>query len=168
MVKMALSLVVIGATCGLLLVATDRLTTDEISSNREARTRLLMTDMLGASIDQEIEKIWDTQTETFGTCDDWLFSNVESNGYAGTIDLLVLWRRDSGGLVMRVTQHRETPGIGDFIDHSRSDWITALDAQSASAYDELDNVSGATITTAAIRRAAQIAQHQVEDFCERR
>lgn len=185
MVKLALSLLMIGGTCGLLLVATDRLTTDQISHNREARARELMADMLGAPVvasvvDPDVDPVvssffdsfferreadWDTQTDTFGTCDDWLFSRVKSNGYAGVIDLLVLWRSDSGGFVMRVTQHRETPGIGDFIDHSRSAWITALDAQTADAYTEVDNVSGATITTAAIRRAALIAQQQVEDFC---
>ena len=181
MVKLAMSLLMIGGTCGLLLVATDQLTTDQISHNREARARELMADMLGAPVVASVvdpvvssfidsfferkETDWDIHTDTFGTCDDWLFSRVKSNGYAGFIDLLVLWRSDSGGFVMRVTQHRETPGIGDFIDHGRSAWITALDAQTADVYTEVDNVSGATITTAAIRRAALIAQQQVEDFC---
>ena len=161
MIKVALSLLAIGGTCGLLLVGTDLLTSDDISVNREARARQLMADMLGTPLDHH----WNIQTDTFGACDNWLFSNVVSNGYAGDINLVVLWRADTGGLVARVTQHRETPGIGDFIDHSRSDWITALDARTATAFSEVDNVSGATITTAAIRRAAQTAQQQVEDYC---
>ena len=55
---------------------------------------------------------------------------------------------------MRVTAHRETPGIGDFIDHERDLWLPARDGQPASGWDNLDAVSGATVTSSAIQRAA--------------
>lgn len=161
MVKSALSLTIIGGVCGILLLATNQLTAPEINLNRELRARALMSEMLGAPLADNL----DIQQGILGTCDSWLFQRIQSNGYAGPIDVLVLWRASSGGLVLRVTAHRETPGIGDFIDHARAPWITRFDGQTIARYDVLDNVSGATITTGAIRRAALSAQQQLEVHC---
>jgi len=49
---------------------------------------------------------------------------VAPDGYAGPIRLLV--SVDAGGrlLGVRVTAHKETPGLGDPIEASKSDWIT--------------------------------------------
>jgi Na+-translocating ferredoxin:NAD+ oxidoreductase subunit G len=49
---------------------------------------------------------------------------VAPDGYAGPIRLLV--SVDAGGRVLgvRVTAHRETPGLGDPIEAAKSDWIT--------------------------------------------
>ncbi|HMB58120.1 MAG TPA: electron transport complex subunit RsxG [Arenimonas sp.] len=48
---------------------------------------------------------------------------IAPDGYAGPIHLLV--GVDAGGRItgVRVTAHRETPGLGDTIDASKSDWI---------------------------------------------
>jgi len=70
------------------------------------------------------------------------------------------------GLSLRVVGHQETPGIGDFIDHTRSRWIMELDNASAQAYAQLDAVSGATITSNAIKRAASQIFNQVKVFCD--
>ncbi len=163
MVRVILSLLLIGGICGTLLVSIDKSTAATIAANREARARTLMLDMLGASNETNLE----FHSEVFGDCQNWVFQRVQASGYAGLIDVLVLWRAATGGLQMRVTAHRETPGIGDFIDHARNPWITTLDNQPPVHYANLDNVSGATITTAAIRRAAQLASQQVEDYCAR-
>ena len=108
MVRMLLSLIVIGGACGALLVGTHSLTAADIQLNREAQARELMTAMLGAPLPDDL----DIQADVFGDCTQWVFQQISVTGYAGDIGLRVLWQPD-GGLIMRVTNHRETPGIGE-------------------------------------------------------
>ncbi|XOV82960.1 MAG: FMN-binding protein [bacterium] len=160
-------LLVIGGLCGILLVLTNQFTATDIQANREARTRALLEAMLGQPLPAQT-----SITEAiFGNCEQWLFVRTSSAGYAGPIYLTALWRAGSspaqpGRLSLRVIDHRETPGIGDFIDHTRDPWITELDNSNAAAYAHLDAVTGATITSNAIRRAADRIFNQVEVYCE--
>ena len=165
--KVFIPLLIIGGLCGVLLVVTHQLTAPEIQANREARTRLLLEEMLRQPLPAET----DIQADVFGSCSRWLFVRAETTGYAGPIYLTALWRagqssEDPQGLSLRIVGHQETPGIGDFIDHTRNAWITDLDNASAQAYTQLDAVSGATITSNAIKRAARQIFNQVEVFCE--
>ena len=54
-----------------------------------------------------------------------IFAAVAPRGYNGPIDLLV--GVDAAGVIqgVRVTNHRETPGLGDQIEISISDWDTS-------------------------------------------
>ena len=160
-------LLIIGGLCGVLLVLTHQLTAPDIQANREARTRALLEDMLGQPLPAQTE----IEQDIFGSCARWLFVRTETAGYAGPIYLTALWRTGGSsekpeGLSLRVVGHQETPGIGDFIDHTRSPWITDLDNSSAQDFAQLDAVSGATITSNAIKRAARQLFNQVEVFCE--
>jgi electron transport complex protein RnfG len=159
-VKVLLSLILIGGVCGVLLVGTHHLTATEIQLNREAKARALMTAMLGAPLPDES----DIQAATFGNCSRWVFQQITVPGYAGDIALRILWRPERE-FTMRVTDHRETPGIGDFIDHQRDPWMTMLDGASAEDIVSVDNVTGATITTNAIRQAAQRSVAGIEAYC---
>ena len=49
-------------------------------------------------------------------------------GYSGDITLLIGIAADGTLRGVRVTSQRETPGLGDAIDASRSDWIRQFDA----------------------------------------
>ena len=75
------------------------------------------------------------------------------NGYAGAIDLLAAFRPDAHGTEtlagVRVTGHRETPGLGDFIDTARSPWILQFGARRP---ERVDAVTGATVTSEAVKR----------------
>ncbi len=146
----------------MLLVATHQITAADIQANREARTRTLLNDMLGEVLPPQIS----VNEDVFGNCDNWLFTRYEVAGYAGPISLIALWRSNSKGLTLRVLTHRETPGIGDFIDHQRNPWITQLDNAKRHTYTDLDNVSGATITSNAIKRAADELFNVTEVRCE--
>lgn len=161
MVKLFGALIVIGGVCGLLLAGTHAFTAEDIRLNREAQARALMAQMLGQTLEAE----QDIDAERFGRCDTWVFQRIETSGYAGPIEVLALWRAADAGFTLRVTRHRETPGIGDFIDHRRDPWITRLDRQPMEQYAALDNISGATITFNAMQRAALAAASGVEDFC---
>jgi len=83
------------------------------------------------------------------------------DGYSGSIQLLV--GADFAGNVLgtRVTEHHETPGLGDKIELRISDWITHFTSkQVASDQDEtwavkkdggqFDQFTGATITPRAV------------------
>ncbi|MEA3639553.1 MAG: RnfABCDGE type electron transport complex subunit G [Lamprobacter sp.] len=82
-------------------------------------------------------------------------------GYAGPIRVLLGIRADGRILGARVLSHSETPGLGDKIEISRDDWITAFNGLSlrdppperwAVKKDGgvFDQFSGATITPRAV------------------
>lgn len=86
------------------------------------------------------------------------------DGYSGDIRLLVGVRRSGEVAGVRVTTHRETPGLGDAIDTRKSDWILGFNGRSLSnpapkgwtvkkdggAFDQF---TGATITPRAVTGA---------------
>lgn len=94
-----------------------------------------------------------------------VLSAVAPDGYTGPIRLLVAVRySDESLLGVRVVEHRETPGLGDWIDSERSDWIKSFAGHSLSNPDELgwrvekdggifDQFTGATITPRAVVKA---------------
>lgn len=53
---------------------------------------------------------------------DW----VTPEGYNGDIRLLMAMDANARVLGVRVLEHRETPGLGDFIDARRSPWISGF------------------------------------------
>jgi electron transport complex protein RnfG len=91
------------------------------------------------------------------------------DGYSGDIRLLVGIRADGELTGVRVIAHKETPGLGDYIDVVRSDWIRKnFDGQSlAKTPDDawkvkkdggvFDYMAGATITPRAVVKAVHAA-----------
>ncbi len=55
---------------------------------------------------------------------------VAPDGYSGEIRLLVGILADGRVAGVRVVAHKETPGLGDYIDILRSDWIRQFDGRS--------------------------------------
>jgi electron transport complex protein RnfG len=86
---------------------------------------------------------------------------IAPNGYSGDIDMLV-GIDPSGNLTgVRVTRHRETPGLGDGIDHRKSDWILQFAGRSLTNPKPkewgvkkdrgvFDQFTGATVTPRAV------------------
>ncbi|MFM1956330.1 MAG: putative oxidoreductase [Pseudomonadota bacterium] len=83
------------------------------------------------------------------------------DGYSGDIKLLVAIKADGEIAGVRVLTHKETPGLGDYIDISHSEWIKQFDGQSlVKRNDEawfvkkdggqFDFTTGATITPRAV------------------
>lgn len=89
---------------------------------------------------------------------------VAPEGYSEAIRLIMAVDRDGTLLGVRVVQHRETPGLGDQVEATKSAWIHGFDGQSlgqpplqdwqvkkdGGAFDQL---TGATITPRAVVRA---------------
>lgn len=95
-----------------------------------------------------------------------VLSVVAPDGYNGAIDLLVGIYTDGSVAGVRVTRHRETPGLGDAIEVERNDWILGFTGRSlgqpprsqwtvrkdGGAFDQL---TGATITSRAVVKAVK-------------
>ncbi len=95
---------------------------------------------------------------------------ISGKGYAGDIRLILGVDTSGKILGVRVLQHAETPGLGDSIEASRSDWILGFNGLSLGKPPldkwkvkkdggRFDSFSGATITprgvVAAIRRGLE-------------
>jgi electron transport complex protein RnfG len=90
------------------------------------------------------------------------------DGYNGSIGLLLGIEADGRIAGVRVTTHRETPGLGDVIEAAKSDWIRNFDGKSLDqpALDDwevrrdggvFDQFTGATITPRAVVKAVRMA-----------
>jgi electron transport complex protein RnfG len=102
---------------------------------------------------------------------------IAPDGYSGPIKLLIGINVDGSLSGVRVVAHRETPGLGDAIDESRSDWIRSFDGKSLHAPDverwavrkdggEFDQLTGATITPRAVVKAVRNALLYYRDHKE--
>ena len=93
-----------------------------------------------------------------------LFVVSARDGYAGAIRLLV--GVDTSGAVtgVHVLGHRETPGLGDMIESSKSDWAEQFDGRSLGDPvvtgwkikrdgGEFDQLTGASVTPRAVVKA---------------
>jgi electron transport complex protein RnfG len=97
-----------------------------------------------------------------------LFEVTAPDGYSGAIRLLVAVQVDGRLAGARVLVHKETPGLGDYIEERRSDWIHGFDDRSLTDPEEslwavrkdggaFDHVTGATVTPRAIVKALRRA-----------
>ncbi len=90
-----------------------------------------------------------------------IITSQAPNGYNGTIQLLTGIYADGTIAGVRVTSHRETPGLGDVIELSKSDWILSFNNTSLKKPviekwlvkkdgGYFDQFTGATITPRAV------------------
>ena len=195
--KGGVTLAVIAAICTTLVAATYRLTTERIAANERAWLEESLTPALG-DIDyegsiSESRLVLEPPHELPG--DDAaiiyraysggapvaaLFAVTARGGYAGPIRILVgvdVARTVTG---VRILEHRETPGLGDGIEASRSDWVHQFDGRSlgdpaAAAWQlrvdggQFDQLTGASVTPRAVVKAIRetllyFDAHQAEIF----
>ncbi|MFZ1386532.1 MAG: electron transport complex subunit RsxG [Thiolinea sp.] len=95
-----------------------------------------------------------------------IFTTTTPDGYSGNIRLVVGVNADQTLAGVRVLTHKETPGLGDWIDVEKSDWILHFAGKSlqnpkdtswAVKKDggEFDQFTGATITPRAVVTAVK-------------
>lgn len=65
-----------------------------------------------------------------------MLESTAPDGYSGNIQLLVAADFNRTVLGSRVTEHKETPGLGDKIDTRISDWITSLSGKHIESADD--------------------------------
>ncbi|WP_226667861.1 electron transport complex subunit RsxG [Microbulbifer aggregans] len=99
--------------------------------------------------------------EEDGTINAVIVPAVAPDGYSGPIRILVGVNRDGTIAGVRVTNHAETPGLGDKVEVKKSDWILSFNGKSLKdpARDQwkvqkdggaFDQFTGATITPRAV------------------
>jgi len=107
-----------------------------------------------------------------------LLHAVAPDGYTGALRLLVAIDAQGRLIGVRVLEHRETPGLGDFVEERRTDWIRqftgrSLEETPAARWQvrkdggDFDQYTGATITSRAVTHAvrdalAYFARHREE------
>jgi Na+-translocating ferredoxin:NAD+ oxidoreductase subunit G len=93
---------------------------------------------------------------------------VAPDGYSGKISLILSIRANGEIAGVRVVSHKETPGLGDYIELPKSPWIKVFDGKSLTMYKEadwkvkkdggqFDYMAGATITPRAVVKAVHKA-----------
>ncbi len=108
---------------------------------------------------------------------------VAPDGYAGKIRLLIALGADGTLIGVRVIAHKETPGLGDYIEPKKDrnkerPWITQFNGLNPTAIEErewkvkkdggrFDAVAGATVTPRAVIKAVRKAALYVEANRER-
>jgi Na+-translocating ferredoxin:NAD+ oxidoreductase subunit G len=93
---------------------------------------------------------------------------IAPDGYSGKIWLILAVRTNGELAGVRVVAHKETPGLGDYIDLQKSPWIKGFDGKSRAVYKDadwkvkkdggqFDYMAGATITPRAVIKAVNKA-----------
>jgi len=172
-----LILAAVAAICTTLVASTFSLTRDRIADNERAFLEQSLTPVLaGKSFDNNIlasalivpaphalpgtENAVIYRALAADTPVAALFAVTAADGFSGPIKFLIGIDTDGVVLGARAIEHKETPGLGDLIDASRSDWIfqfagTSLydPAQTAWAIrpdgGAFDQLTGASITSRA-------------------
>jgi electron transport complex protein RnfG len=109
---------------------------------------------------------------------------VTPDGFSGEIRIFIALYPDGEVAAVRVIEHHESPGLGDLIEHRKSDWIeTFTGLQTSEVVADLrapawtldrddgdfDHISGATVTSRAVVKAVRNAAlyfnaHRAEIF----
>ncbi len=108
-----------------------------------------------------------------------VFEAVAPDGYSGKIRLLLAVAADGTVIGVRVTQHKETPGLGDYIEprkdkNKERPWIRQFDGLSLATVADgqwrvrkdtgrFDSVAGATVTPRAVIKAVHKALGYVRE-----
>lgn len=93
---------------------------------------------------------------------------IAHDGYSGDIKLLIAIRADGSINGVRVLAHKETPGLGDYIDIAHGEWIKLFNDESVQKTPatqwqvkkdggKFDYMVGATITPRAVVKATHQA-----------
>lgn len=173
-----MTLAVIAGICTSLVTATYRLTEERIAANEKALLeQSLQPALAGLVYDSDVIEsrlVLQPPHELPGNSPAIiyrvfaqeqpvaaLFVVTARDGFSGPIRILL--GVDAAGMVtgVRVLQHRETPGLGDKIEASRSDWVYQFDGRSmgdpqVSGWSlktdggEFDQLTGASITPRAV------------------
>lgn len=99
---------------------------------------------------------------------------IAPDGYSGRISLIVAIRADASIAGVRVVAHKETPGLGDYIEYAKNRWISVFDGAAHARYKEadwkvkkdggqFDYMAGATISPRAVVKAVHKTLHYFEE-----
>jgi len=181
--KSGITLAIVAGVCATLVTVTWQLTESRIAANRTAwLERSLEPALAGLFFDSSVTESMITippphelpgndaaivyrifaEREAVAA----LFVVSARDGYAGPIRLLIGVAMDGTVTGVRVLEHRETPGLGDRVESSKSDWVLQFDGQSLRDPDikawairddggTFDQLTGASVTPRAVVKAVK-------------
>ena len=185
--KSGFTLAIIAAVCTGLVAMTWQLTTARIAANEQAwLERSLQPALSGLSYDNNVTESMFTLQPPHDLPGSEpaiiyrvysgnrpvaaLFLVTARDGYSGPIRVLV--GIDVAGSVtgVRVVEHNETPGLGDRVEASRSDWVLQFDGRSLHNPEpagwaikrdggDFDQLTGASVTPRAVIKAIKETLH---------
>lgn len=182
-IKGGITLAAIAAICTTLVAFTYQLTDERIAANEQAfleqslqpalsglffdsgvsesRVTIPAPHELPGSGDATIYRVYAGETPVAA-----LFVVSARDGYAGAIRLLIGVDMDGAVTGVHVLEHRETPGLGDRVETSKSDWVQQFNGRALGDPSienwkikrdggEFDQLTGASVTPRAIVKAAK-------------
>jgi electron transport complex protein RnfG len=194
-VSTALNLLFFAVIGTALLAITYQLTHDPIARSEEKEKLKLVTqiapadtydnDIINDTAELAADKLLgndDTTVAYIGRLKDQpsiaVLQVIAPDGYSGKIRLIISIRSDGKVGGVRVISHKETPGLGDYIEIARNKWITVFEGTSLDNHKDadwkvkkdggsFDYMAGATITPRAVVKAVHKAlqyygQHREE------
>ena len=181
MLRSGITLAALAAICTAIVAATHRVTADRIAANEQAYLEQSLAPALaGVMFEGSVLESKVVIPPPHGlpgndaailyrvyAGDDAvaaLFAVTARDGYAGPIRVLVGVDIDGAVTGVRILEHRETPGLGDEIDHTRSDWVAQFVGRSLGdpvtsrwtiGVDggDFDQLTGASVTPRAVIKA---------------
>jgi len=116
-------------------------------------------DLLGSKDDQKVYRMRNNGSN-FGL----MITTVAPDGYSGKINIALAISNEGNILGANILNHQETPGLGDKIERSKSDWLNQFNGLSLKQLDkeewqvkkdggQFDGLTGATITPRAVVKA---------------
>ncbi|MFP6807105.1 MAG: RnfABCDGE type electron transport complex subunit G [Pseudomonadales bacterium] len=157
--KPVISLVLLATIFGFMISASHVLTRETIAGNRQA----FAADQLRTVLDGARDSITQIGPELYYCKDEngltgFIFQYTTFKAYNGKISFWIAVDKGNAIRGIRVIEHQETPGIGDKIDTSVSNWIRHFDDKNLDDYvwslrrhgGDFDQFSGATITSKAM------------------
>lgn len=180
--EIILPLVILALAGAVLVTVANYFAREKIEANaREARLRVINT-VMPLEHDNQLydDYIEISEPGYFGTAETVtvfrarmndqpagiVFMPVVAKGYNGNIRLVAGIAYDGTLLAVRALSHRETEGLGDGIDHNKSDWINIFSGFSLQNTPpenwtvkndggSFDQLSGATITSRGVINAVR-------------
>lgn len=181
--RSGVTLAVLAAICTALVATTWRLTAPRIEANEKAYlTQSLRPALANVFYDNELEEstlVIPAPHDLPGSNDAVIYRLYAENrpvaavfvvsardGYSGPIRLLIGIEHSGQVTGVQVLEHRETPGLGDRIETSKSDWLLQFAGASlekpplnrwAIRRDggDFDQLTGASVTPRAVVRAVK-------------
>lgn len=143
-------------------------------------------DLLSDTVDLKVGELGNTEVTKIyrarlhGQPSAVILQTTAPDGYSGEIKLLMAIKTNGELAGVRVLAHKETPGLGDYIDTQHGDWILNFNGLSLANTNQddwrvkkdggrFDYMTGATITPRAVIKAVNQAliyfsQHQETIF----
>ncbi|MDQ6979787.1 MAG: RnfABCDGE type electron transport complex subunit G [Mariprofundaceae bacterium] len=165
--RMVVALLAVAVVCAIILGLTDRFTRGPIA---EAKRQSMMNALMQVLPEHANDPLSDQKivagTAYFIARDAahkviaFAWEAIAPDGYSGSIHLLIGVDATGQTIGIRVTDHRETPGLGDGIVHNQ-DWLASFAHQTLDSRHwavkkdggDFDQFTGATISPRAIVNA---------------